>query len=104
MSKLISLNDVKYDLLKIIEPYDGVLEPKNPHPVRSLFVQYLRDLQREKMLHDFAIDTSDRDGAITFDVNLRISAARSPKKLKIHVGTYKHPWVTPTWNHKRSVA
>ena len=93
MSKLISLNDIKYDLLKIIEPWDGALSPDKPHPIRGQFVAYLQDLQKENMIHDFSVDTSNRENAITFDVHVRIAAHRSPKKLKIHVGTFEYPWV-----------
>ena len=88
----ITLNDIKFDLLKIIEPYDGILEAGKPRPVRHLFVQYLRDLQKEKLIYDFGIDTTDRDTAITFDVNIRLAPNRSPKKLKIHVGIFQAPW------------
>jgi hypothetical protein len=94
MSQDISLNDIKYDLLKIIEPYDGVLEVGKPRPVRHLFVQYLRDLQKEKSIYDFSIDTTDRSAAITFDITIRMAAGRSPKKLKIHVGVFTAPWVS----------
>lgn len=92
MSKAISLNDIKYDLLKIIEPWDGILERRNPKPVRALFIAYLNDLQKKKLIYDFSIDTTDRETAFTFDVNIRMSPVRSPKKLKIHVGIYKSPW------------
>lgn len=93
MSNFISLNDIKYDLLKIIEPWDGVLEQKNPRPVRQLFISYLSHLQKDKLIYDFSIDTSNRTDGFTFDVNVRIAASRSPKKLKIHVGAFQHPWV-----------
>lgn len=92
MTATVSLNDIKFDLLKIIEPYDGFLETGKPRPVRHLFIQYLNDLQKEKLIYDFSIDTADRDNAITFDVNVRMSPTRSPKKLKIHVGVFT-PWV-----------
>jgi hypothetical protein len=93
MSNVISLNDIKFDLLKIIEPWDGILEVGNPKPVRALFNAYLNDLQKEKLIYDFSIDTADRDSAFTFDVNVRMSPTRSPKKLKIHVGVFQAPWV-----------
>lgn len=96
MSNTISLNDIKYDLLKIIEPWDGLIEPNNPRPVRSLFNAYLNDLQKEKLIYDFSIDTADRTNAYTFDVNVRMSPTRSPKKLKIHVGVFHLPWVKKT--------
>lgn len=86
----ISLNDIKHDLLKIIEPWDGLLESNNPRPVRSLFIAYLLDLQKEKAIYDFSIDTSNRANAVTFDVNVQISFHRSPKKLKIHVGLFQN--------------
>ncbi len=94
MANVISLNDIKFDLLKIIEPWDGSLERNNPRPVRSLFNAYLNDLQKEKMIYDFSVDTSDRGNAFTFDVNIRMSPTRSPKKLKIHVGIFTEPWVS----------
>lgn len=93
MVNTISLNDIKFDLLKIIEPYDGILEAGNPRPVRHLFIQYLNDLQKEKMIYDFSIDTTDRENTYTFDVNIRMGPNRSPKKLKIHVGVFQTPWV-----------
>jgi len=93
MANTISLNDIKYDLLRIIEPWDGMLEKNSTKPVRRLFIQYLNDLQKEKMIYDFSIDTSNRESAVTFDVNLRLSPGRSPKKLKIHVGMFTYPWI-----------
>lgn len=93
MTKAISLNDIKYDLLKIIEPWDGVLVAGKPGPVRNLFNAYLGDLSKEGLIYDYSIETTNRDNAITFDVHVRIAAHRSPKKLKIHVGIFEYPWV-----------
>lgn len=92
MSNHISLNDIKYDLLKIIEPWDGRLESRTAQPVRKLFIAYLNDLQQEKLIYDFSIDTTSRENAYTFDINIRMSLTRSPKKLKIHVGMFQDPW------------
>jgi len=86
----ISLNDIKYDLLKIIEPWDGILERRTALPVRKLFVAYLNDLQKEKLIYDFSIDITNRPNAYTFDINIRMSPMRSPKKLKIHVGMFQN--------------
>ena len=52
-------------------------------------------LQNNVRSQDFSIVGSIRDTAITYDVAIKISADRSPKKLKIHVGIFQHPWVTP---------
>lgn len=92
MTKL-SLNDIKFDLLKIIAPWDGRLERSNSKPVRNLFNAYLGDLQRDRIIYDYSIDTTDRGNAFTFDVNIKMSMHRTPKKLKIHVGKFTHPWI-----------
>jgi len=93
----ISINDIKYDLIKIIEPYDGILEAKSASEqvVNKLFTSYLSDLRKEHKIQEFHIVSSIRDTAITYDVAIKINADRSPKKLKIHVGIFQYPWVTP---------
>ena len=88
----ININDVKYDLLKIIEPWDGILEQEQSGPVYKLFSSYLHDLRREGKIKEFNIYSSNRNTAITYDVAVKFSAERSPKKLKIHVGTFQLPW------------
>ena len=88
----ININDVKFDLLKIIEPWDGILEQNQSGPVYKLFSAYLSDLRREHKIREFTITSTNRDTAITYDVAVKFSADRSPKKLKIHVGTFQFPW------------
>ena len=91
----ISINDIKYDLIKIIEPYDGRLEAKegSEKRVERLFKSYLVDLAKSRKIQDFSIVSSVRDTAVTYDVNVKLGIDRSPKKLKIHVGIFQHPWV-----------
>jgi hypothetical protein len=91
----ISINDIKYDLIKIIEPFDGRLEGKvgSEKRVERLFKTYLVDLTKSRQIQDFNIVSSVRDTAVTYDVNVKINADRSPKKLKIHVGIFQPPWV-----------
>ena len=91
----ISINDIKNDLIKIIEPYDGRLEGKagSEKRVERLFKTYLVDLTKSRQIQDFNIVSSVRDTAVTYDVNVKINAERSPKKLKIHVGIFQLPWV-----------
>lgn len=91
-NNFININDVKYDLLKIIEPWDGILEEGKSEPVYRLFSAYLNDLRKFGKIKDFTISTTDRETAITFDVAVKFSIDRSPKKLKIHVGTFQFPW------------
>ena len=91
----ISINDIKWDLIKIIEPYDGRLETKESagNTVTNIFNSYLRDLKAERLIQDYNILCSLRDTAFTYDINVKMSADRSPKKLKIHVGTFQSPWI-----------
>ena len=91
----ISINDIKWDLIKIIEPHDGRLENKQDGTkiVNNLFTVYLRDLQKERKIQDFSVVSSLRDTAITYDIAIKLNADRSPKKLKIHVGTFQPPWI-----------
>jgi len=91
--KRISLQDIKFDLLKIIEPYDGVLYGETTYVlVTNLFDKYLGDLKNWRMIADYTIASTERDNSITLDVAVKLSADRSPKKLKIHVGLYKSNW------------
>lgn len=90
-----SVNDIKWDLIKIIEPYDGVLDTseKSEKKVRRLFNSYLSDLKTVNLIQDYTIFSSIRDTAITYDVAVKVSAERSAKKLKIHVGVFQEPWI-----------
>ena len=54
-NSFININDVKYDLLKIIEPWDGILEEGKSDPVYRLFVSYLNDLRKFGKIKDFTI-------------------------------------------------
>ena len=91
--KRISLQDIKYDLLKIIEPYDGVLHGETTYKrVSDLFSSYLGDLKNWRMIADYTIASTERENSITLDVAVKLSVDRSPKKLKIHVGLYKSNW------------
>lgn len=93
-STFVNISDVKYDLLKIIEPWDGKLGSRQTGPVFRLFNSYLRDMRRSGQVREYYIESTVRDTAITYDISIKFSADRSPKKLKIHVGTFKFPWTT----------
>ena len=92
----ISINDIKWDLIHIIEPYDGVLDPKSDSEqrVRNLFAAYLGDLKKEDKIQDYTILSTIRDTAVTYDVAVKMAADRSAKKLKIHVGVFQSPWIS----------
>jgi len=94
MNKLVALSDIKYDLLKIIEPYDGRLSRNEWRPVDRLFTNYLFDLKRDRAIRDFNSTYTIKEGTIIYDVGIKLSNDRSPKKLKIYVSTYNHPWVS----------
>jgi hypothetical protein len=86
----VSVNDIKWDLIKIIEPYDGILATNDgsERTIRRLFNSYLSDLKYADLIQQYEINGTVRDTAITYDVSVKLSAERSPKKLKIHVGVY----------------
>jgi|TARA_B110000503_G_scaffold137214_1_gene221047 hypothetical protein len=88
----VSINDIKWDLIKIIEPYDGVLAPNegSEQTVRRLFIRYMSDLKYAGLVNDFNVHSSIRSNAVTFDVSVKMSQERSDKKLKIHVGVYQN--------------
>ncbi len=87
-----TISDIKYDLLKIIAPYDGYMfNRKDTEQVRSLFNSYLGDLKFTGKIKEYNIYYTVKDNAITFDVGIKIYRDRAIKKLKIHVGTLQYP-------------
>ena len=89
----LSINDIKYDLLKIAEIHDGVLQDGLGHLASNMFSRYLDDMK--DMGHVFAYEITDvvlKEQSYTYDVNVQIAEDRTPKKLKIHVGLYKSLW------------
>lgn len=86
-----SVNDIKWDLIKIIEPYDGILATNegSKNTVLRLFNSYLNDLCYCGLINVFETTASIRESAITYDVAIKLSEDRSVKRLKIHVGVYQ---------------
>lgn len=86
-----SIQDIKYDLLKIIEPHDGYMYNRTDSDhVKTLFDAFLNDLRSSRHIFGHSIYVSAKDTAITYDVSIRMNRDRSPKKLKIHVGKLVH--------------
>ena len=82
-----NINDVKFDLLKIIQPYDGYMYNEvETNKLISVFNSYLGDLKRSYKIFSFEIANTEKENAITFDIQIKMQKDRSPKKLKIHVG------------------
>ena len=82
-----NINDVKFDLLKIIQPYDGLMHNnKDVNTIRKLFISYLTDLKYSRKLFSFEIESVEKENAYTFDIQVQMQRELSPKKLKIHVG------------------
>jgi hypothetical protein len=93
-----TLQDIKYDILKIIEPYDGFMyNDTEKDKVVSLFNAYLNDLKRAYKIKEFDITSVDKDNAVTFDIVIRIQKDRAPKKLKIHVGRFQYDAKAVGW-------
>ena len=62
----ISINDIKWDLIRIIEPWDGILEnkPESEQVVLKLFKHYLGDMQKQHKIryHDINEMYDDAQG------------------------------------------
>jgi hypothetical protein len=90
---LISMDNIKYDLLKIAEPYDGVMFEGSGYLVNDLFAAYLNDLQDGNLIYSWSIPEEQyKENSVTYDIIVQLTEDRSPKKLKIHVGVYKSKW------------
>ena len=82
-----NINDVKYDLLKIIAPFDGYMyNEKDVTALTNLFNAYLGDLKRNYKIHSWETEVTKKRNAYTFDISIKLHKDRSPKRLKIHVG------------------
>lgn len=82
-----NINDVKFDLLKIIQSFDGYMyNEKDVAKVSRMFHSYLSDLRSAHKLFNFSVQSSDKANAVTFDIQVTMNRDRSTKKLKIHVG------------------
>lgn len=102
---LININDIKYDLLKISELYDGVLQEGLGHMPADMFQSYLSDLRADRWIHDYEIsEIVLKEQSYTYDISVQITDDRTPKKLKIHVGLYKSAWpeLAPTMKYTGS--
>jgi len=90
---MININDIKYDLLKISEMYDGVLQDGLGYIAADMFCKYLQDMCDQRWIHSFQItEIVLKEHSYTYDINIQITNDRTPKKLKIHVGLYKSAW------------
>jgi len=90
---MININDIKYDLLKIAELYDGVLQEGLGHLPADMFLAYLSDMRNDRWIHSYEItEVMLKEYSYTYDVGIQITNDRTPKKLKIHVGLYKSTW------------
>jgi len=86
-----NIQDIKYDLLKIIQPHDGyMVTKKQTQQVERLFKSYLGDLQGSYKIREYEVSATEKSNAVTFDVSVKIHRDRAPKRLKIHVGRYVH--------------
>jgi hypothetical protein len=92
----ISMDNIKYDLLKIAEPYDGIMYEGSGYLIVDLFHAYLTDLQRDRLIYGYDLPEEQyKENSVTFDALIQLTEDRSPKKLKIHVGVYKSAWNKP---------
>ena len=68
-----NINDVKYDLLKIIAPYDGYMfNEKETDKLISVFNSYLGDLKKRFKIFSYDIQTTEKENAFTFDIQIKM--------------------------------
>ena len=95
-----NLQDIKFDLLKVMKPYDGFMfNEADTAKVTGLFHALLGDLKRAHKIYAFNITSSDKENAVTFDISVQIHRDRTPKKLKIHVGRFAYNVKETGWNY-----
>jgi len=88
-----NINDIKYDLLKIAEVHDGLLQDGLGELPLTLFNAYLTDMCNLNWIYDYQIsEIILKEHSFTYDINIQITRDRTPKKLKVHVGLYKSAW------------
>ena len=96
-TKKTTMSDIKYDLLKIMEPYNGIItssdDDSNQKKLKKLFNAYLEDRKISKTIYEFSIDPVVNETSITYEMAISLEQNRRPKKLKIHVGLFSHPWI-----------
>ena len=57
-----NINDIKYDLLKIIQPYDGYMYNEvETNKLISVFNSYLGDLKRSYKIFSFEIANTEKE-------------------------------------------
>jgi hypothetical protein len=89
----LSLENIKYDLLKISEPYDGIMYEGSGELVVGLFHSYLNDLCKNRLLYGFEImEEQYRENAVIFDIMVQLTHDRNFRKIKVYVGNYKSAW------------
>lgn len=89
----ININDIKYDLLKIAEIHDGLLQDGLGELPVHYFNAYLSDMRNLNWIYDYQIsDITLKEQSYTYDINIQVTRDRTPKKLKVHVGLYKSAW------------
>ena len=94
-----NLQDIKFDLLKIMKPYDGYMfNQTDTDTVKNLYNKFLQDLKTAHKIYDFTISSTDKENAVTFDIAVQIHKDRTPKKLKIHVGRLQYTVVPTGWD------
>ena len=92
--KPIGLQNIKYDLIKISEPYDDLLwEDNTAEIVNRLMRSYLSDLIKDRYIVRYDIEyTRNENVSYTFDISIQLEPNRTSKKIKVHVGIYKSNW------------
>lgn len=94
--------NIDYDLAKIVEPWDGILQSNQSGPVYHLIKSYFLDLKYSGMIKEFSLRSSSRQKHIVYDINVRFTNDKTKfKKFKVYVSTFQYPWTTGGKQSKR---
>lgn len=95
----LNLSHIKFDLLKISDLYDGVLDENMAMLPTKFYESYLKDLVRDGMIHEYRIEAPELrqheetgNRSFTYTFHVQSTSDRTAKVLKIHVGLYKSAW------------
>lgn len=96
----ISLQDIKFTLLKLREPFDGWMDrpndiwPGSKKTLRELFRAYLDDLKNDSAILDYSIEVGKNEKSHVFNVYVSMGRFRNPdtKLIPIYVDYFKEPW------------
>lgn len=88
----ISVDFLRYDLNKVIEPWNGILQGNQGKVPYKLMAAYLSDIRRSGDIHEFRIKSHRNSTAIVFEISIKIAGDKGFTNVKVPVETFRYPW------------